>query len=183
MIKAGVTDPTRPFGVFLFVGPTGTGKTEIAKALAEFLFGSPDRMIRLDMSEFKTPSPSSGSLASSEGDDSAPRSSSIRKQPFSVVLLDEFEKAHPNVWDLFLQVFDDGRLTDRRGTRPTSATALIILTSNIGAAIQRGAPGRLHRRRRRVRRRGVERAVSASSGRSSSTASIAWSSSGRSRAR
>ncbi|HEX7149931.1 MAG TPA: AAA family ATPase [Thermoanaerobaculia bacterium] len=135
MIKAGVTDPTRPFGVFLFAGPTGTGKTEIAKALAGFLFGSSDRMIRLDMSELKTHE----SIARLIGDDDRTSTSlvdSIRKQPFSVVLLDEFEKAHPNVWDLFLQVFDDGRLTDRRGETADFRHALIIMTSNIGAAIQ-----------------------------------------------
>jgi ATP-dependent Clp protease ATP-binding subunit ClpC len=135
MIKAGVTDPTRPFGVFLFAGPTGTGKTEIAKTLAEFLFGSPDRMIRLDMSEFK----SVDSLSRLLGDEQSGSSSlvdAIRKQPFSLLLLDEFEKAHPNVWDLFLQLFDDGRLTDRRGVTADFRHALIIMTSNIGSAIQ-----------------------------------------------
>jgi ATP-dependent Clp protease ATP-binding subunit ClpC len=140
MIKAGLNDPTRPAGVFLFVGPTGTGKTEIAKTLAEFLFGSGDRMIRLDMSEFMT----EGSLNRLVGDfdrgsESKALVNLIRKQPFSVILLDEFEKAHSNVWDLFLQVFDDGRLTDRRGNTADFRHSIIILTSNLGAAIPRGS--------------------------------------------
>jgi ATP-dependent Clp protease ATP-binding subunit ClpC len=135
MIKAGVTDPTRPFGVFLFAGPTGSGKTEAAKTLAELLFGSTERLIRLDMSEFKE----SASLARILGDESGEASSlvdAIRKQPFAVVLLDEIEKAHPNVWDLFLQVFDDGRLTDRRGVAADFRHAIVIMTSNAGTAIR-----------------------------------------------
>lgn len=139
MIKAGVTDPTRPFGVFLFVGPTGTGKTEIAKTLAGFLFGSPDRMIRLDMSEFKDPESIQRLIG---GGTSEPESEAlvdrIRKQPFSVLLLDEFEKAHPNTWDLFLQVFDDGRLTDRSGNTADFRNAIIIMTSNLGSRIPAG---------------------------------------------
>lgn len=131
MIKAGLTDPTRPLGVFLFAGPTGTGKTEIAKTLATFLFGSEQRMIRFDMSEFQDP----GSLARLVGadDGSASLASRIREQPFSLVLLDEFEKAHFQVWDLFLQVFDDGRLTDSRGNTADLRNTIIILTSNLGA--------------------------------------------------
>ena len=135
MIKAGVTDPTRAFGVFLFAGPTGTGKTEVAKSLTEFLFGSAERMIRLDMSEFK----GSDSLHRLIGDSDGNVESlvdQIRRQPFSVVLLDELEKAHPHVWDLFLQVFDDGRLTSQRGVTADFRHAIIIMTSNIGAAIQ-----------------------------------------------
>lgn len=136
MIKAGLTDPSKPFGVFLFVGPTGTGKTEITKILAEYLFSSPDRMIRLDMSEFQ----SADSYTKIFGDYSMVHASTslvneIRKNPFSVILLDEFEKAHPRIWDLFLQIFDDGRLSDSQGSSVDFRQSIIILTSNIGAAI------------------------------------------------
>lgn len=139
MIKAGLTDSTRPYGVFLFAGPTGTGKTEIAKTLSEFLFGSADRMIRLDMSEFKNRDSEDrilGTATREQGSSSLVHQ--IRKQPFSVILLDEFEKAHSNIWDLFLQVFDDGRLTDRHGNIADFRHAIIILTSNLGSTIQPG---------------------------------------------
>jgi len=138
LIKAGVNDPTRPLGVFLFAGPTGSGKTEIAKTLTEFLFGSASRMIRLDMSEFQT----AESLSRIVGDPNAAGGGAlvdqIRKQPFSVVLLDEFEKAHPQVWDLFLQVFDDGRLTDRRGNTADCRHAIFTMTSNVGSSTSTG---------------------------------------------
>ena len=135
MLKAGLNDPKRPVGVFLFAGPTGTGKTELAKTAAEFLFGSADRMIRLDMSEFQTPESISGILGGETGRASEITTlvSSVRKQPFSVVLLDEFEKAHPRIWDLFLQVFDDARLTDTLGQVADFRHCIIIMTTNLGA--------------------------------------------------
>jgi ATP-dependent Clp protease ATP-binding subunit ClpC len=160
MIKAGLTDPTRPQGVFLFVGPTGTGKTEIAKTLADFLFGSPERMIRLDMSELQTWESQARILGESdETSDSAALVNQIRKQPFSVVLLDEFEKAHPSVWDLFLQVFDDGRLTDRRGNTADFRHSVIIMTSNLGATLPHGASVGFSQEQAQFAAGSVERAV------------------------
>jgi ATP-dependent Clp protease ATP-binding subunit ClpC len=164
MIKAGLTDPTRPQGVFLFVGPTGTGKTEIAKTLAEFLFGSPERMIRLDMSELQTWESQGRILGEAAETDAADAGGAalvnqIRKQPFSVVLLDEFEKAHPSVWDLFLQVFDDGRLTDRRGNTADFRHSVIILTSNLGATLPHGASVGFAQEQSQFASASVERAV------------------------
>jgi ATP-dependent Clp protease ATP-binding subunit ClpC len=133
MLKAGLNDPNKPIGVFLFAGPTGTGKTELAKAVCEFLFGSADRMIRLDMSEFQTPESLGKILGQGSSSDDDSLIGRVRKQPFSVILLDEFEKSHPNIWDLFLQAFDEGRLTDAGGQTSDLRHCLIILTSNLGA--------------------------------------------------
>ncbi|MEM1176396.1 MAG: AAA family ATPase [Pseudomonadota bacterium] len=140
MLKAGLIDPSRPIGVFLFAGPTGTGKTEIAKTLARMLFGAEEQMIRLDMSEFQDVG-STVRLVGSNHRDAAGGSlvEKIREKPFSIVLLDEFEKAHAKVWDLFLQVFDDGRMTDANGRRADFRHAIIILTSNLGATISNEA--------------------------------------------
>lgn len=138
MLKSGLNDPGKPIGVFLFAGPTGTGKTELAKTVAEYLFGSIERMIRLDMSEFQTfeavPKILGGGGLPPDADTLIAR---IRKQPFSLVLLDEFEKSHPQIWDLFLQVFDDGRLTDAYGQVADFRHCLIILTTNLGATAHR----------------------------------------------
>ncbi len=140
MLKAGLNDPGKPIGVFLFAGPTGTGKTELAKTLAEFLFGSADRLVRLDMSEYQSHDSTWKILGTA---DPATQTESligrVRKQPFSVVLLDEFEKAHSNIWDLFLQVFDDARLTDATGQEADFRHCIIILTTNLGATAHRGA--------------------------------------------
>jgi ATP-dependent Clp protease ATP-binding subunit ClpC len=137
MLKAGLTDPGRPIAVFLFAGPTGTGKTELAKTLAGFLFGSADRLIRLDMSEFQAVESTRKILGEVDQQaESQALTQRVRKQPFSVVLLDEFEKAHANIWDLFLQVFDDGRLTDASGQTVDFRHCIIILTSNLGSKIQ-----------------------------------------------
>ena len=141
MLKAGLGDPARPQGVFLFAGPTGTGKTEIAKVLAEYLFGSPDRLVRLDMSEYNERGAAARLLRAQApaGTGGSPLVSRIRQRPFSVVLLDEFEKAAPDVWDLFLQVADDGRLTDDLGETVDFRHTIIILTSNLGARMATGA--------------------------------------------
>lgn len=138
MLKAGLTDPSRPYGVFLFAGPTGTGKTELAKSLTKWLFGSDKRLVRVDMSELQTPESLDRLVGGFDGEASGSVLDKVREQPFSVVLFDEFEKAHPKAWDLLLQVFDDARLTDRRGRTTSFRHTIIILTSNLGASVPTG---------------------------------------------
>ncbi len=136
-VRAGLADPGRPLGVYLFTGPTGTGKTELATALAEYLYGDVARLVRLDMSEFGGPDAPARLI----GDRHAPEgllTQRIREQPFSVVLLDEIEKAHPSVLALLLQLFDEGRLTDAAGNAASFAHAVVVMTSNLGA--RRSAP-------------------------------------------
>jgi ATP-dependent Clp protease ATP-binding subunit ClpC len=131
LIKAGVTDPGKPFAVFLFVGPTGVGKTELARALAEFIFGDASRLKRFDMSEFANMDGFTRLIGGRR--ENGLLTDAVRQHPFSVVLLDEIEKGHPNVFDLCLQIFDAGRLTDGRGRTVDFRRTIVILTSNIGA--------------------------------------------------
>ena len=138
LIKAGVTDPGKPMGVLLFVGPTGVGKTEMAKVLAEYIFGSPERMLRFDMSEFKDYNSFEKLIGSQSARDNSPLQagsliSQVRQQPFSVILLDEIEKAHANLFDVFLQMFGEGRLTDPLGRTTSFTQTIVILTSNVGS--------------------------------------------------
>jgi ATP-dependent Clp protease ATP-binding subunit ClpA/ATP-dependent Clp protease ATP-binding subunit ClpC len=130
-IKAGAVDPRRPYGVFLFTGPTGTGKTELAKCLAEYLFGNASRLLRFDMSELAGPDAAARLI----GDRWSPEgllTTAVQQQPFSVVLLDEIEKAHRSVHNLFLQLFEDGQLTDAAGVTAHFAHTVVIMTSNLG---------------------------------------------------
>jgi ATP-dependent Clp protease ATP-binding subunit ClpC len=130
--RAGVADPKRPIGSFLFLGPTGVGKTELARSLAATYFGDERRMIRLDMSEYQQESDVSRLLATG-GTSSKSLILQIREQPFSVVLLDEVEKAHPNILNLMLQILDEGQLTDEKGKASSFKNAIIIATSNAGS--------------------------------------------------
>lgn len=131
--RAGVSNPNRPAGSFLFLGPTGVGKTELARALADIYFGGQDKIVRVDMSEYQQPSDIDRLLAPSAGRAGNSLISSIRKQPFSVVLLDEIEKAHPDVLNLLLQLLDEGRLTDTGGRLASFKDSIIIATSNAAA--------------------------------------------------
>ena len=137
--RVGLKSPNRPIGSFIFCGPTGVGKTELAKALAEAMFGAEDNMIRIDMSEFMEKHSTSKLIGSPPGyvgyDDGGSLAEAVRKKPYSVILFDEIEKAHPDVFNIMLQILDDGRLTDSKGRHINFKNTVIIMTSNIGASM------------------------------------------------
>jgi ATP-dependent Clp protease ATP-binding subunit ClpB len=135
--RAGLSDPNRPYGSFLFLGPTGVGKTELCKALAAFLFDSPDHLIRIDMSEFMEKHSVARLIGAPPGyvgyEEGGYLTEAVRRKPYSVVLLDEIEKAHPDVFNVLLQVLDDGRLTDGQGRTVDFRNTVIVMTSNLGS--------------------------------------------------
>jgi ATP-dependent Clp protease ATP-binding subunit ClpB len=135
--RAGLGDPKRPIGSFIFLGTTGVGKTELAKALAEYLFDQENAMIRIDMSEYQEKHTVSRLVGAPPGyvgyDEGGQLTEAIRRRPYSVVLLDEIEKAHPDVFNILLQVLDDGRLTDNKGRTANFKNTILIMTSNIGS--------------------------------------------------
>ena len=137
--RAGLQDPKRPIGSFLFLGPTGVGKTELAKTLANYLFNDDNAMVRIDMSEYQERHAVSRLVGAPPGyvgyDEGGQLTEAVRRKPYSVILLDEIEKAHPDVWNVMLQVLDDGRLTDNKGRLANFKNTIIIMTSNIGSDI------------------------------------------------
>ncbi|MFE9656929.1 ATP-dependent Clp protease ATP-binding subunit [Micromonospora sp. NPDC006431] len=140
--RAGLADPDRPMGSFLFLGPTGVGKTELARALAEALFGEADRMVRVDMSEFQERHTVSRLVGAPPGyvgyEEAGQLTEAVRRRPYAVVLLDEIEKAHPDVFNILLQVLDDGRLTDSQGRTVNFKNTVLIMTSNLGSEMITG---------------------------------------------
>jgi ATP-dependent Clp protease ATP-binding subunit ClpC len=135
--RAGIKDPKRPTGSFIFLGPSGVGKTELARTLAEFLFGDEDAMIQVDMSEYMEKHSVSRLVGSPPGyigyDEGGQLTEAVRRKPYSVVLLDEIEKAHPDVFNILLQILEDGKLTDAQGRKVDFRNTIVIMTSNIGA--------------------------------------------------
>ncbi len=140
--RAGLSDPHKPYGSFLFLGPTGVGKTELCKALAEFLFDSEDHLIRIDMSEFMEKHSVARLIGAPPGyvgyEEGGYLTEAVRRKPYSVILLDEIEKAHPDVFNVLLQVLDDGRMTDGQGRTVDFKNTVIVMTSNIGSSIIQG---------------------------------------------
>ena len=135
--RAGLKDPRRPIGVFLFLGPTGVGKTYLARQLAEFMFESQDNMIKLDMSEFSEKHTVARLIGAPPGyvgyDDGGQLTDTVRRRPYCLIVLDEIEKAHPEVFNLLLQIFDEGRLADAKGRKVDFRNTIIIMTSNVGS--------------------------------------------------
>jgi ATP-dependent Clp protease ATP-binding subunit ClpC len=139
--RAGIKDPRRPIGSFIFLGPTGVGKTLLARVLAEFMFGDEDALIQLDMSEYMEKFNVSRLIGAPPGyvgyEEGGQLTEKVRRRPYSVILLDEIEKAHPDVFNLLLQVFEDGRLTDSFGRKVDFRNTVMIMTSNVGAELIR----------------------------------------------
>src|SRR5213075_841442 len=137
--RAGLSDPKRPIGSFIFLGPTGVGKTETARALAEFLFDDEHAMVRIDMSEYMEKHAVARLIGAPPGyigyEEGGQLSEAVRRRPYSVVLFDEIEKAHPDVFNVLLQILDDGRLTDGQGRTVSFKNTLVIMTSNVGSQV------------------------------------------------
>ena len=153
--RAGLKDPRRPIGSFMFLGPTGVGKTELTKALAEFMFGSEEALIQLDMSEFMERHSVARLVGAPPGyvgyEDAGQLTEAIRRRPYSIVVFDEIEKAHPEAFNMLLQIMEEGTLTDARGRRVDFRNAIIVMTSNVGAdTIKRGTTLELQRPAQRV---------------------------------
>ena len=136
--RAGLSDPNRPYGSFLFLGPTGVGKTELTKALAQFLFDTEDALVRIDMSEFMEKHSVARLIGAPPGyvgyEEGGYLTEAVRRHPYSVILLDEVEKAHPDVFNVLLQVLDDGRMTDGQGRTVDFKNTVIVMTSNLGSS-------------------------------------------------
>ncbi len=135
--RAGLNDPKRPMGSFIFLGPTGVGKTELAKALAEFLFDTEEALIRIDMSEYMEKHSVAKLIGAPPGyvgyEEGGQLTEKVRRRPYSVILLDEIEKAHPDVFNILLQLLDDGRLTDSKGRVVNFKNTVVIMTSNVAS--------------------------------------------------
>ncbi len=153
--RAGLSDPNRPIGSFLFLGPTGVGKTELARSLADFLFDDERAMVRIDMSEYMEKHSVSRLIGAPPGyvgyDEGGQLTEAVRRRPYAVVLLDEIEKAHPDVFNVLLQVLDDGRLTDGQGRTVDFTNTVLIMTSNLPGRPGRLLPARVHQPHRRDR--------------------------------
>jgi len=143
--RSGLADPNRPYGSFLFLGPTGVGKTELCKALAEFLFDSEQHLIRIDMSEFMEKHSVARLIGAPPGyvgyEEGGYLTEAVRRRPYSVILLDEIEKAHPDVFNVLLQVLDDGRLTDGQGRTVDFKNTVVVMTSNLGSQMIQAMAG------------------------------------------
>ena len=187
--RAGLQDPNRPLGSFIFLGPTGVGKTELARALAEFMFDDEHAMIRIDMSEYQEKHTVSRLIGAPPGyvgyEEAGQLTEAVRRRPYSVVLFDEIEKAHPEVLNVMLQLLDDGRLTDGKGRTVDFKNTVVIMTSNVGShyIAEAGQPPAARRSTTDVQAPGHGRAARSTSGRSSSTGWTRSSSSTRSAAR